>query len=159
MRADGSQAEPWRNGRVGHYDLCSLFLGPFLSSARPPARLSPPSRVFSTYQNEKRVALICLWLNGKSGPGYQAWGIYTGIEMPHGRQGWGLCQDKHCPFKGCRRPSNLGKGPLLSEVQQFRADVSLNVPDPLYCKKGDNSYSCLLFLFVCLFVGWRPWPL
>lgn len=73
--------------------------------------------------------------------------------MPHGRQGWGLCQDKHCPFKGCRRPSNLGKGPLLSEVQQFRADVSLNVPDPLYCKKGDNSYSCLLFLFVCLWGG------
>lgn len=35
MRPDGSQAEPWRNWRVEHDNLCSLFLGPFFSSVMP----------------------------------------------------------------------------------------------------------------------------
>lgn len=151
MRADGSQAEPWRN-REG-WARRSLFPVPrpfpLLSAAPAP---SQPSISGLLHLSKREKSSSHLLQGQGTRPG-------TGIEMPHGRQGWGLCQDKHCPFKGCRRPSNLGKGPLLSEVQQFRADVSLNVPDPLYCKKGDNSYSCLLFLFVCLFVGWRPWPL
>lgn len=66
--------------------------------------------------------------------------------------------------RGAEGPPIWGRASCFLEVQQFRADVTSNVPDPLYCKKGDNSYrlsSGFLFvcLVICLFVEWRPWPL